>query len=200
MDELELLKQDWKKQEENLPRYDKQKLSPMLQQKSTSVVKWIFIISIIEFSFWIILDLLSVNAEYAGLVEELGLSMFMKVLIYVNYIGVIGFIAWFLRNYLKIKVTDDVRTLIKRIIETRRSVKYYVWFNLIIFAISFSIGFFAAVSSLNNNYDDHLLYFIGFFVISLGIIGGLIWLIYYLIYGRLIRRLIKNYKEFKREE
>ena len=200
MDELELLKQDWKKQEENLPRYDKQKLSPMLQQKSTSVVKWIFIISIIEFSFCIIIDLLSVNAEYNDLVDELGVSMFMKGLIYVNYIGVIGFIAWFCRNYMKIKVTDDVRTLIKRIIETRRSVKYYVWFNLIIFAISFSIGFFAAVSSLNNNYDENLLYFIVFFVISIGVIGGLIWLIYYLIYGRLIRRLIKNYKEFKREE
>jgi hypothetical protein len=200
MDELELLKQDWKKQEENLPIYDKQKLSPMLQQKSTSVVKWIFIISIIEFSFWIIIDLLLVNAEYNDLVDELGVSMFMKGLIYVNYIGVIGFIAWFCRNYMKIKVTDDVRTLIKRIIETRRSVKYYVWFNLIIFAISFSIGFFAAVSSLNNNYDENLLYFIVFFVISIGVIGGLIWLIYYLIYGRLIRRLIKNYKEFKREE
>lgn len=200
MDELELLKKDWKKQEHKLPKYDRQKLSPMLQRKSTSVVKWIFIISIIEFSFWIIIDLLSVDKQYSAIVSDLGLSIYMKILIYINYIGIVVFIGWFLRNYLKIKVTDDVKTLLKRILETRQSVKYYVWFNLIIFAISFAIGFFAAIAQVTDNYEENFYYFLGFFIISLAIIGGLLWLIYYLIYGRLIRRLVKNYKEFKKEE
>jgi hypothetical protein len=200
MDELELLKKDWKKQEEKLPQYDKQKLSPMLQRKSTSVVKWIFIISIIEFAFWIVIDLLSFDQQYAAIVSDLGLSIYMKILIYINYIGIVVFIGWFLRNYLKIKVTDDVKTLLKRILETRQSVKYYVWFNLIIFAISFAIGFFAAIAEVSDNYEDNFYYFLGFFIISLAIIVGLLWLVYYLIYGRLIRRLVKNYKEFKKEE
>lgn len=200
MDELELLKKDWKKQEEKLPQYDKQKLSPMLQRKSTSVVKWIFIISIIEFAFWIVIDLLSFDQQYAAIVSDLGVTVYMKILIYINYIGIIVFIGWFLKNYLKIKVTDDVKTLLKRILETRQSVKYYVWFNLIIFAISFAIGFFAAIAQVSDNYEENLYYFLGFFIISLAIIGGLLLLIYYLIYGRLIRRLVKNYKEFKKEE
>lgn len=200
MDELELLKKDWKKQEEKLPQYDKQKLSPMLQRKSTSVVKWIFIISIIEFAFWIVIDLLSFDQQYAAIVSDLGVTVYMKILIYINYIGIIVFIGWFLKNYLKIKVTDDVKTLLKRILETRQSVKYYVWFNLIIFAISFAIEFFAAIAQVSDNYEENLYYFLGFFIISLAIIVGLLWLVYYLIYGRLIRRLVKNYKEFKKEE
>ena len=200
MDELELLKKDWKKQEKNLPQYKSEDISPMLQKKSTSVVKWIFIISVIEFVFWLGLDLLTIDADYADVVDQLGISLYMKILIYVNYIGVVGFIAWFLRNYLKIKVTDNVRLLLKRILETRRSVKYYVWFNLIIFSISFAIGFFSAITNLDDNFNGRLYFYIGFFLVFLFIVVGLLWLIYRLIYGRLIKRLLRNYKEFKKED
>ena len=200
MDGLELLKKDWKKQEKNLPQYKREDISPMLQKKSTSVVKWIFIISIIEFVFWLGLDLLTIDADYADIVDQLGISLYMRIIIYVNYTGVVGFIIWFLRNYLKIKVTDNVRLLLKRILETRRSVKYYVWFNLIIFSISFAMGFFSAISNLDDNFDGKLYFYIGFFLVFLFIFVGLLWLIYHLIYGRLIKRLLRNYKEFKKED
>ena len=200
MDELELLKKDWKKQEKNLPQYKSEDISPMLQKRSTSVVKWIFIISVIEFIFWLGLDLITIDVDYIDVADELGISLYMKIIIYANYIGVAGFIAWFLRNYLKIKVTDNVRLLLKRILETRKSVKYYVWFNLIIFSISFAIGFFSAISNLDDNFNGRLYFYIGFFLISLSIVVGLLWLIYHLIYGRLIKRLLRNYKEFKKEE
>ena len=202
MDGLELLKKDWKKQEKNLPQYKSGELSPMLQKKSTSIVKWIFIISIIEFAFWIGLNLLtlSMDNDIADKTVELLKSPYMKALNYVSSIGIIGFIALFLRNYLKIKATDSVRLLLKRILETRKSVKYYVWFNLGISSVGFSIGFFSAAVNSGGISNDKLYFFLGFFAVFLGIFIGLLLLIYRLVYGRLTRRLLKNYKQFKKEE
>jgi len=46
-DELELLKKDWQKQSEALPKLTAEEIYPMLHKKSSSIVKWIFIISLI---------------------------------------------------------------------------------------------------------------------------------------------------------
>ena len=52
MDELDLLKKDWKKQEGNYPKLSYDEIYKMIWKKSSSIVKWIFVISIIEFLFW----------------------------------------------------------------------------------------------------------------------------------------------------
>ena len=49
MDQLEILKKDWKKQEGSLPKLSKAELTKLIYKKSSSIVKWIFIISILEF-------------------------------------------------------------------------------------------------------------------------------------------------------
>ena len=199
MDGLELLKKDWKKQEKNLPQYKSGELSPMLQKKSTSIVKWIFIISIIEFAFWIGLDFL-IDSDFTDVANDLGISLYVNIHIYINYIVVIGFIALFLRNYLKIKITDNVRLLLKRILETRKSVKYYVWFKIVNILVSFSVGFFVGVAESGDISNGVLFSSISILLVFLTIIIILLWLIYRLIYGRLIKRLLKNYKQFKKEE
>ena len=60
-DELEILKKDWQKQSAELPKFTASELYPMLLKKSSSIVKWIFIVSILEFAFWILLSLLPLS-------------------------------------------------------------------------------------------------------------------------------------------
>ena len=48
-DELELLKKDWQKKEFNVPELSYEEIHKMIWKKSSSIVKWILIISILEF-------------------------------------------------------------------------------------------------------------------------------------------------------
>lgn len=52
MDELELLKKDWQKDDNNYPKKSYNEIYKMILKKSSSIVKWIFIISILEFILW----------------------------------------------------------------------------------------------------------------------------------------------------
>ena len=51
MKELERLKKDWNKNQ-NFPELSKEEIYKFLHKKSSSIVKWIFIISLLEFGFW----------------------------------------------------------------------------------------------------------------------------------------------------
>ena len=63
MDELELLKSKWQDGNQELPKLSYNDIYRMLHNKSASIVKWIFIISIFELVFWIILGLLSPESQ-----------------------------------------------------------------------------------------------------------------------------------------
>jgi uncharacterized membrane protein len=80
-------------------------------------------------------------------------------------------------------------------------VKYYVWYNLILVAITSAIAVISEVKSnslLSNFYVKHQL---ALYVLSLGIMLVLFlifWIFYRLIYGILLRKLYKNYNELKK--
>ena len=48
IDELDLLKKDWQKREAHLPQLSYDQIHKMIWKKSSSIVKWILIISILE--------------------------------------------------------------------------------------------------------------------------------------------------------
>lgn len=50
MNELDLLKKDWKKDKTNFQQVTENDIYKMIHTKSSSIVKWILIISIIEFT------------------------------------------------------------------------------------------------------------------------------------------------------
>ena len=52
MDELELLKKDWETSSKNYREFNKEELYKIISKRSSSIVKWIFIISILEFGIW----------------------------------------------------------------------------------------------------------------------------------------------------
>ena len=58
MDELDILKNDWNKDNSNYKKLSAQDIYPMLHKKSSSIAKTLFYISIAELIFWIIVSFL----------------------------------------------------------------------------------------------------------------------------------------------
>ena len=211
MDELELLKKDWQKKEDGLPKLSYDQIYNMIWKKSSSVVKWIFYISIVEFLFWITISFIPLGSKGVDLPEGNFITIVNRILTISQFVIIIYFMFQFYQNYKKISVTDSARDLMKKIIATRKTVMRYVWFNLGLFAITMVIVF-AEVLVLNPppelserivNSDSS---FVVWLILGLGLLaaivffGLLIWLFYRLLYGLLLKRLTLNYKELKKLE
>lgn len=212
MDELELLKKDWQKQGDKFPKLSHAELYGMLLKKSSSIVKWIFIISLLEFVFWTILSLSLKGTKSMARFEAYGADAIFIGLSIVSYIILAYFFYRFYMNYKNISATDDVKSLMKNILRTRKTVKQYVGFNLIFLFISTF-----TILGIQFNKDEQMLSVMEqasangelfkFYattilatLLVLAIAIGLILLLYYLIYGILLKRLNKNYNELKKLE
>lgn len=208
MDELELLKKQWKKQDKGLPKLSYDQIYQMILKKSSSIVKWIFIISLLEFALLISLEIIGrVNGNLSQGFEELGFgSNFVFVISVVSYSILTFFIIRFYLNYKKIKATDSAKILMDNILKTRRTVKYYVFINLSFLGIMliFSMGYAIFISQEFISPDSgqelsKVTVFVIAVLVSVVVVAA-IGLIYYLLYGRLTRRLKGNYKELQRLE
>lgn len=194
MDELDLIKKDWQERTKELPNYSREELMPMLHKKSSSSVKWIFIISVLEFAFWIVIELLSSNQEYLSLIKDRTFFWFMRISTVINYIVLVGFIYLFFRNYLRIQVTDSAKKLMQQIIRTRLTVKYYVRYNVIFFTIVFILASFKIISNQTEINSKEFWIITGIMAFILLIIVAFLLLFYRVLYGILTKRLHKNYK------
>ncbi|SFU55453.1 hypothetical protein SAMN05216480_10732 [Pustulibacterium marinum] len=212
MDELDLLKQDWKRKEQELPKLSYDDIHKMIWKRSSSIVKWIFVISILEFLFWGLISFTLKDSEGMEAYNSIKDLTLMKVLTYFGNAALFVFILLFFMNYRRISTIDNAKTLMKNILRTRKTVNYYVWFNLVYFVIfSFVIIF------LEMNYDEQLIQLhdefaakgnetmfytviYGMSFIFVIIFAVVIWLFYRLIYGILLKKLNKNYKELKQIE
>ena len=112
MKELDLLKKDWNKND-NYPKFSEQEIYAMLHKNSSSVVKWIFYVSIIEF---IVLNGIGFFLTDNKVDKFFVLYPFLNVLQYVNYFVIIVFIFLFYKNYRAISVLDSSKKLIELII------------------------------------------------------------------------------------
>lgn len=210
MDELELLKKDWKKQEGSFHQISENEIYGMLHKGSSSIVKWILIISVLELILWISISLLTNDDNYLKKLELYHLDTLMPVMSVISYGVILFFIFLFFKNYKAINTTDNVKQLMKNILKTRKTVKYYVWYNLGMTAISMIIVFIfqfmydpsinKMINNASSNIDPNTFYCIMLLVYAVVIIVfiGLIWLFYRLLYGILMRRLQKNYDELKK--
>lgn len=202
VDELEMLKKDWQKQEGSLPKYTKEELYPMLLKKSSSVVKWILFISIIEFSFWIVLNfVLDHRDANVAFVEKAGIAKIDNILLIINYVALAYFVVCFYLNYKAIKATDNAKKLMKNILKARGTVKLYIWFNVSFIFIGSLLVFGVAYYHDPKTFDivSPIVLIVVLFLL-LGLFIGVLLLIYKLIYGRLTKRLRANYDQLKKLE
>ncbi len=95
----------------------------------------------------------------------------------------------------------------KNILKTRKVVKYYVVYNLIMVCLSMIFAFIYTtthdpelVAQLQHFTTKQYAVMITSFVIATLIFALVIWLFYKLLYGILLKRLNRNYKELKKIE
>lgn len=212
MDELELLKKDWNKKGNNYPKLSYDEIYKMILKKSSSIVKWIFIISLLEFAFWGIISFALKDSDSMQKFKSYNVENIIIPLTIVGYVILAYFFYRFFMNYKTISVTDSARVLMENILKTRRTVKQYVAFNLIYLVLSTIVTLFIEfdkntelinkVQIAASNGETFLFYgkIIIVTALMLIVIVALFLLFYWLVYGLLIKRLNKNYKELKKME
>lgn len=212
LDELELLKKDWQKREADLPKLSYEQIYPMIKKKSSSIVKWIFYISIIEFVFWAGINIIFSGPETMQELRDMHIYKVVMVLNIFNYGIILFFIYKFYTNYKKISFTDSSRVMMRTILKVKRTVTQYVWFNLIIFTVSAIIYGYGVLLYTPEGQEivqaaaqdgDSTEFWALIIITSMAITAvGLfiIWLFYKLLYGILLKKLRKNYNELKRLE
>ena len=211
MDELEFLKQNWKRQEAHLPRLSYDEIYKMIWKRSSSIVKWIFVISILEFLFWSVLNIFLANDEYWDEMERLHLKE-ISIFSYVVGTLITFFFIWqFYINYKTISATDNAATLMQKILRTRKTVKYYIGYVLISTAVTslvylyFFIDYHAGNTVVSNS-DKYVFsttqwaMFLGITFLVIMAFLGIIWLFYRMLYGIFLKKLNKNYRELKKLE
>ena len=195
MDLLDQYKKAWENQPENEQKVSKTDIYRMTKLRSSSIIKWIFLIGIMEFSLltssYFFMDYDYINQQY----KELGLENFYILFQVAAYVVIIYFLRKFYLNYKNISVTDNTKGLMNQILKTRRTVKNYVLVNLILAAIVMIIlfvkSFYTKIEELTFSKSITI---IGIYIIVIIFILFLFWLVYQLLYGILLKKLNKNYR------
>jgi hypothetical protein len=200
-------KKVWKNQPEEKNKISALEIYKMTQSKSNSIVKWIFIIGLLEFVFWFAINYLGTKNGALEPYEKLNLINFIDNFNYFHYVVVVLFLILFYRNFSLISTVDDTKTLMKNILLVRKTVKWYVYYNLIyavVFSIILNILIFNTpdginiLSGIDNgsfNKEHMMSVFIIAQIVVMAIMILILWLFYYLLYGILLKKLNKNYKE-----
>lgn len=219
MDELELLKKDWQKQDVVHPKLSYNDIHGMLWKKSFSIVKWIFLISLIELIVPHFIYLFPSVWQGDGnvLYKNLGLASPLLILSIIYYGVVLYFIYQFYQRYKEISVLDNAKSLMAKIIRTRKTVKNYIFFSLTMFLMMFMAVVFYIyinddfintlelsgkdISEISKEKLENIKFLSMVIVAVAGVVMTLlIGFIYFLLYGLLLKRLNRNYQELKRLE
>ncbi|MDC3351144.1 hypothetical protein OAV90_04220 [Flavobacteriaceae bacterium] len=211
MDELDLLKKDWDKSTKKYPNLSKEEIYSIISKRSSSIVKWIFIISILEFILWTALSFFGDSTEVLEKIQANDFEFIYYTMIIISYIIIFVFMYLFYKNYRNIAVTENTKVLMEKILKTRKTVKQYVIYNLSMMALVILLGIIMELSTSpetqilltdieskgeNNIFIFYLIITI-VSLIAIAVILSLFLGFYYLIYGLLLKRLKKNYKELK---
>jgi hypothetical protein len=193
MDLLDKYKKTWSNQPEEVHKLSKVEIYKMAHSRSTSIVKWIFIIGLLE--FLIIIPFLFIETDTKHF-EEMNILWLHKTIDIISCAIVAFFVVKFYLNYRSISSLDNTKTLMDKIVKTRRTVRSYIFTGLSFISILILV---MAFSSINNQFINETIFFkigiIAIFIFMGAIFLGLFWLFYQLIYGILLKKLNRNYKE-----
>ena len=205
MKELEDLKNKWAKQDFS-QSYSKEEIKSFLQKKSTHSIKWIFYLSIVEFVLYLSFPLLVPNyIKSFDYYKSLNLFEFSIVTTVLGHVLLLYFMWHFFQNYKKISVANSIKDHLSAILNTRRVVNQYFYFNVAILIIFTIVVLVAALERDKNmialqEENNSLIMIIFMIGILIAIILGLFGLLYYFVYGRFLRPLKNNEKELLRIE
>ena len=204
MDELELLKKDWKENKsDDFKNYTEKELFAMTKKRSVSIAKWVFIIALLELGFWFLIGYLmpsSSEDKYQdipfvdGILSVMDIiSVFIGLLLYLNF---------------KIKREENPKKLMEKILLMKKCIQWYIRIFLgeivVFFIISMILSFYIESNSLEGTELEELYLFAFVMFIPLLMIIFIFALflrfIYHLVYGKLLHKLKQNYEELSRME
>jgi hypothetical protein len=209
MDLLDKYKKAWGNQPEENNKFSEVEIYKLAHSKSSSIVKWIFIVGLLELLFWSGINLVIPDSFYK-VYDDLEISSFLNVFLVLHYIVIIFFLFLFYKNYKRISIIENTKKLIKNILRIRKTVKYYVFYNLAtVFLISIVLNsvmfsdedkLMQIMNPKNLAMDMSQIITITIIsqIITLIIVLALLWLFYKLVYGILLNKLNKNYKELSK--
>jgi hypothetical protein len=214
MDELELLKKDWKENKsDDFKNYTEKELFAMTKKRSVSIAKWVFIIALLELGFWFLIGYLmpssSEDKEYYEVLNNIPL---IKGILYVlgefaTYLPYV-FIGLLLYLNFKIKREENPKKLMEKILLMKKCIQWYIRIFLgeivVFFIISMILSFYIESNSLEGAELEELYLFAFVMFIPLLMIIFIFALflrfIYHLVYGNLLQKLKQNYEELSRME
>ena len=214
MNELELLKKDWKENKsDDFKNYTEKELFAMTKKRSVSIAKWVFMIALLELGFWfLIVYLMPSSSEDKEYYEALNSSPLIKGILYVlgefaTYLPYV-FIGLLLYLNFKIKREENPKKLMEKILLMKKCIQWYIRIFLgeivVFFIISMILSFYIESNSLEGTELEELYLFAFVMFIPLLMIIFIFALflrfIYHLVYGKLLQKLKQNYEELSRME
>ena len=214
MDELELLKKDWKENKsDDFKNYTEKELFAMTKKRSVSIAKWVFIIALLELGFWFLIGyLMPSSSEDKEYYEVLNNTPLIKGILYVlgefaTYLPYV-FIGLLLYLNFKIKREENPKKLMEKILLMKKCIQWYIRIFLgeivVFFIISMILSFYIEYNTLEGKELEEL-YFFAFIVfipllMIIFIFALFLRFIYHLVYGKLLHKLKQNYEELSRME
>lgn len=217
--DLDTLKASWKKEQGPAHTYSQDELTLMLNKKSTNNVKYIVIISIIEFIILLLsLFITTVDKTILNNLAPEAQSIYLRntrisqYLLYLNIVISFIFIFYFYKSYKKINVLNSTKEFINNILKFRKTVNIFIIINIIFgMLILFLTGFYSFMVEFNKSFESG--YNIGIkkmnfpvytprhmllFIIICVFIVAFIAVYYLLVYGILLKKLKTNLKELQK--
>lgn len=213
--DLDSFKKTWQEQPVQ-PKYDNTEILQMLNRKSRNYVKYIFWISVVEFLFFSVLGLFYLFPEeesdsFRKMLERLGAQeapeiennfgyayLTIKVL---SLLITAYFVLKFYQNYRKIKIEENLKGLITRIIKFKTTVNAFILISIVLLLIFtfvlISFIFYILNSQNIQPSSSNLAIIIVGIAVSTLLAISMIWFYYRLVYGTIIRKLDKNLKQLK---
>ncbi|HCN50119.1 MAG TPA: beta-carotene 15,15'-monooxygenase [Chryseobacterium sp.] len=213
--DLDSFKKTWQEQPVQ-PKYDNTEILQMLNRKSRNYVKYIFWISVVEFLFFSVLGLFYLFPEeesdsFRKMLERLGAQeapeiennfghayLTIKVL---SLLITAYFVLKFYQNYRKIKIEENLKGLITRIIKFKTTVNAFILISIVLLLI-FTFVLISFIFYILNSQNiqpsgSNLTIIIVGIAVSTLLAISMIWFYYRLVYGTIIRKLDKNLKQLK---
>ena len=204
MDELELLKKDWKENKsDDFKNYTEKELFAMTKKRSVSIAKWVFIIALLELGFWFLIGYLMPSSEDSKLEDIPFVNVVFNVMNIISILSPFVFIGSLLYLNFKIRTEENPKKLMEKILLMKKCIQWYIRIFLgevaLFFIISMALSFYTNYYILEG--EELVALFVSvMLIVFIFILVLFLRFIYHLVYGNLLQKLKQNYEELSRME
>lgn len=195
---LNILKKKWNKQDLTSIKFSFNQINEFIHSDSKSLVKKIYITSIIEFCFWFLANMY-ISYTSIDFMSQTLIGKTVEWLNLINYFVLIYFIFQFYDIKTKLSYSDNTKSFLFKILRLIRMGNNYIIYNMIIAVVSILLaGLNLLASNPNSFHSSTEKIVLGVsLLISIGFILTVLHFLYKFLYGRFLKKLQANYNELK---